>query len=364
MANPDFVIAGGGIIGLSLALELNRRGASVVVLEAGTAARQTSSAAAGMLAVTDPANPRQLHTLAELSASLYPGFLDRIAGLSGVAVPFQTETTLQECTPADPHALAEPRMLVPGLAPDAPFFRLLQERSVDPRQLAHALRAAVLQTSIALHEHTALESLQINADGVRIETAHDTFHAEKIIDCMGSWSPAPVSPRKGQMLAVAAPPGLDLRSAVRCEAIYIVPRTSGPHAGRLIVGATIEDAGFDLSVHPRDILALNARAVRLIPALAEAQFLESWSGLRPSTADGLPILGASAAQPRYVLATGHFRNGILLAPATAEVVAQTMFGEPTSVNLAPFSPERFRAPEAEDPMVVAASITAHGSRKS
>jgi glycine oxidase len=339
VASSDYLIAGAGIAGLSLALELVSRGASVTVLDAGQALRQTSWAAAGMLAVDDPLNPPALLPLSRLSAALYPEFLDRIADLSGVRVPFQTTATLEAGDPEG--ALADPRELVPALDPGSYRFHLLAERSVDPRQLAAALLAAVRAAGIDLREHTPLERVHANADCVRVQSASGVFAASRLIDCMGSWSPAPVSPRKGQMLAVAIPPGLDLACVVRVPGIYIVPRTEGPNAGRAILGATLEDAGFDLTVHPSDILSLNAKAVELIPALAEAEFLESWCGLRPATADGLPILGATERQPRYVLATGHFRNGILLAPATARIVAQLLLGEEPQVDLEPFSPARF-----------------------
>jgi glycine oxidase len=339
VASPDFVIAGAGIIGLSLALELDRRGASVTVLDAGSAMRQTSSAAAGMLAVDDPANPPGLLPLSRLSASLYPAYLDRLAELSGTHIPFQTTATLESGDAAN--ALPDPRELVTGLQSGEHHFHLLEERSVDPRQLAEALLAAVRATRIDLREHTALKRLAASSDSVRIETSQEPLSASHLIDCMGSWSPAPVAPRKGQMLAVALPPELDLACVVRTPDIYIVPRTAGPNAGRAIVGATIEDAGFDLTVHSVDILTLNAKAVKLLPGLAQAEFLESWSGLRPATNDGLPILGPAPRQPRYILATGHFRNGILLAPATAHVIARLLTGEAVSVDLEPFSAKRF-----------------------
>jgi glycine oxidase len=339
VGSPDYVIAGAGIIGLSLALELNRRGASVTVLDAGSALQQTSSAAAGMLAIDDPLNPSALRPLAALSASLYPAFLDRIAELSGTRVPFQTSTTLEAGDAAN--ALPDPRALVPQLDPGNHRFHLLKENSVDPRQLASALLAAVRATSIDLREHTSLQRIATTPTSVRIHTSAAELEASALIDCMGTWSPAPVSPRKGQMLSVAIPPELDLACVLRTPDIYIVPRTEGPNAGRAIIGATLEDAGFDLTVHSLDILTLNARAVKLLPILANADFLESWSGLRPSTADALPILGAAPRQPRYLLATGHFRNGILLAPATALVIAQLLSNETPSIDLTPFTPTRF-----------------------
>jgi glycine oxidase len=341
MASPDFLIAGAGIIGLSLALELDRRGASVTVLESGEAMRQTSAAAAGMLAVEDPANPSALYPLAQLSASLYPEFLGRLRELSGHPVEFQTHSTLQSCLPEQ--AIGNPRQIVPELAAHTPPFRLLSELSVEPRALGAALRAAVLASRIVLHEHTPLERMKMTADSVIVHSATVKFEAAALIDCMGTWSPAPVTPRKGQMLAVQAPDDFDLDIVVRTDDVYIVPRTRGPNRGRLIIGATVEDAGFDLTVDPRDILLLNARAIALLPKLARATFAESWAGLRPATADGLPLLGTSAAQPRYVLATGHFRNGILLAPATAVVLAELLLNGSPSLDLSPFSPARFEA---------------------
>ena len=338
MAQPDYVIAGAGVIGLSLALELQQRGASVVVLEAGAALKQTSAAAAGMLAVDDPANPPALHPLSTLSAQLYPDFLDRLHDLSGERVPFQTTAALEACDPAE--AFAGSHELVPQLAAETPPFRLREERSVDPRQLGAALRKSITATSVDLREYTALTRVAMQTDGVRVTTTQGEVAASMLIDCMAAWSPAPIRPRKGQMLAVQMPGGFDLGAVVRTEAVYIVPRTEGPDAGRAIIGATIEEAGFDLTVHPKDILSLHAHAVKLLPALESAPFLESWSGLRPATADGLPMLGALPTQPRYVLANGHFRNGILLAPATARVISQLLLGETPAVDLTPFRPDR------------------------
>jgi glycine oxidase len=339
VGTSEYLIAGAGIIGLSLALELERRGTSVTVIDAGHAMRQTSSAAAGMLAVNDPANPPALRPLSEFSARLYPEFLDRLAALSGIRVPFQTTVTLEAGEPEG--ALGEARVIIPGLQPGEHHWHMLDERSVDPRQLAEALLGAVRATRIRLLEQTTLERIVTTPDVVRVQTPGGVLTASKLIDCMGSWSPAPVAPRKGQMLSVKIPEGVDLPCVLRNAEVYIVPRTDGPNAGRAIIGATIEDAGFDLTVHAEDILTLNARAVKLLPALAEAEFLESWSGLRPCTADGLPILGAAPRQPRYVVATGHFRNGILLAPGTARVMAQMLAGEEADIDLTAFSAARF-----------------------
>ena len=339
MGTSEYLIAGGGIIGLSLALELDRRGAVVTVIDAGNAMRQTSSAAAGMLAVDDPLNPPALRPLASLSASLYPDFLDRVEALSGERVSFQTTVTLE--SGEENGSLKDQRQVVPGLRQRESHFHLLDERSVEPRQLADALRAAVMATRIDLREQTGLQRVRTTDSCVRGETSGDNFEVAKLIDCMGTWSPAPVKPRKGQMLAVTIPSGMELSCVVRTPDVYIVPRTEGPNAGRAIIGATIEDAGFDLKVKPQEILRLHAKAVELLPELEGAEFVESWSGLRPATTDGLPILGAAPRQPRYLLATGHFRNGILLAPATAVVMAQALAGETPIIDLSAFAAGRF-----------------------
>jgi len=338
----DIVIAGAGIIGLSLALELERRGAKVVVLEAGKPLAQASIAAAGMLAAEDPEHPEALRPLARLSAALYPEFLDSLEARTGQRVAFQTAYTLQASASGPPAAINE---LLPQLVSGGQSFTLLDERSVDPTELAAALYDAVRISSIGLREETGLTRVACSRDGVQVQTTGETVAADFLVDCMGAWSPAPVAPVKGQMLAVTLPPSLPLEAVVRTPAVYIVPRTTGPNAGRAIIGATVEHAGYNRQVHPRDILTLNARATALLPSLAEAHFIESWSGLRPGTADGLPILGAVANQPRYMLATGHYRNGILLAPATARVIAQLLEGETPDVDLDAFSPARFRAKE-------------------
>jgi glycine oxidase len=148
------------------------------------------------------------------------------------------------------------------------------------------------------------------------------------------------------MLAIAIPPTLSLPLVVRTHGMYIVPRTTGPNAGRAIIGATIEDAGFDKIVHTADIAHLRDLAAALLPALADAPQLEVWAGLRPSTPDGLPFLGRSDDHRNQFVAAGHYRNGILLAPATAHVMAQMISNQPTAIDLSDYSPNRVLASSA------------------
>jgi glycine oxidase len=351
-SDHDICIAGAGVMGLSLALELHHRGMAVTVLDQSSPLSEASIAAAGMLAASDPHNPHQLHPLANLSLSLYPNFLDRLRVLSGIRVPFQTHTTLQALPAGVPSTGSELTAedlahLLPALNPGSHRFILLDEHSLDPRQLATALLAAVRATTIDLRHNTPVLSTRSVSNAIEIQIPTGILHAKQFVDCTGAWASITsrlpnlqVTPKKGQMLAVTLPPSLPLHFVVRTPNIYIVPRTSGPNAGRAIIGATIEDAGFDKTLHPSDIAHLHSLASALLPPLADAPQLEAWAGLRPATPDGLPLLGALPAQPSHFIATGHYRDGILLAPATAHVMAELLSGKSPSIDLTPFSPAR------------------------
>jgi glycine oxidase len=317
-ATPDVLIAGAGIIGLSLALELHARGASVLVIERDTALSHASTAAAGMLAVHDLHNPPALLPLSQMSAELYPAFLARIEKLSGIAVPFHTDTALQYHRNGSIDRLAE--------------------HSLDPRQLATALITAIPATGIDLRERCEFQPSPVSP-------------AQVIIYTTGAWLPngldqaLPIRPRKGQMLRVQLPPALrGLHEVRRSDDIYIVPRTLGPQAGTALIGATIEDAGFDTSTHPRDLTHLRTLAATLLPELADesaAPQLEAWAGLRPHAPGHLPVLGPLEPGSHHLIATGHYRNGILLAPATAILLADLIQAKPPTLDLTPFSPSRF-----------------------
>ncbi|HEY6414254.1 MAG TPA: FAD-dependent oxidoreductase [Edaphobacter sp.] len=349
---PDICIAGGGIIGLSLALELHHRGARVTILDQGSPLSQASTAAAGMLAVSDPENPPQLSPLSRLSISLYPDYLARLFDLSGLHVPFQTNATLQVLaheTLASSNTLTAEELshLLPQLVPGDRRFTLLEEHSLDPRELARALLAAVRATTIDLRPHTPIRMVRSFNQPIEVHTSTNTFHPAIFVDCTGAWaitaSRLPhlrVTPRKGQMLAVSLPPSFPLHFVVRSPEIYVVPRTGSPAPTRAIIGATVEDAGFDTTVHPSDIARLRSQAAKLLPSLAHAPELETWAGLRPATPDGLPILGPLPSQINHLLATGHYRNGVLLAPATAQVIAQLIYNETPSIDLSSYSPGR------------------------
>lgn len=324
LSHSDVTVVGAGVIGLSLALELHGRGARVTVLERGLAGAQASWAAAGMLAAQDPHNPPQLRPLSDLSAQLYPAFLQALEECSGLSVPFQTDRTQQTL-------------------PDGNVIEL-REHSLDPRQLAIALLTAVQRAGVTLRQGTASPAAHPAAE-LRPSAAGIVVHAT------GAWA-AGAAPRKGQMLRVQMTPDRMLEEVYRSECVYVVPRTRGPQAGTALIGATVEDAGFDTATCADDLATLRRLAANLVPhhpELADSgqtPIVEAWAGLRPATPDGLPLLGAlpdrsGTRQQRHFIAAGHFRNGILLAPATAVLMADLLEGHQPPLDLAPFTPARF-----------------------
>jgi len=351
MRTSDVVIAGAGIIGLATALELSAHGLQVTVLERGEVMREASWAAAGMLAAHDPDNPPALASLAEYSLAHYPAFLARVQQLSGLAVPLRTHTTLQAVRPGTPGILspAELAELVPGIAP-GDYLRL-DEHSLDPRDLCAALPLACAEAGVQILTHTPLPSIHRTPDWIDFHLPGEVLRARFLIECRGAWaegtstpsihgSAPSVLPRKGQICCVTLPEGGLLPHVVRTHDVYLVPRGDG----RVIVGATVEDAGFDKQVHAPAIEALFARACALWPPLAQGCITDSWAGLRPATPDGLPILDVAAVN--CWVAAGHYRNGILLAPGTARVMRQFVLGQPREIDHEPFRAGRFAAVEA------------------
>jgi len=349
----DVIIIGGGIIGLSLAVELRKRQVRVLVVERGEPGREASYAAAGMLADWGMEIPPPLQALATASAKMYPEFVHELQDESGSEVDLRDQGTILflsaprasdafDCSRAQlaPDRCSE---LEPGLAhPTLPAL-YLKERSVDPRALTLAvLKAAKHRLADIASGTTATEIVVSAGRTAGVKTDKTTYGAPLVVNCAGAWSGQlaphhfPSRPVKGQMLSLIGGP--QLRHVLRAPEVYLVPRSDG----RLLVGATVEEAGYDKRTHAAAIESLHQAAVRLIPALANARRHEIWAGLRPGTPDDLPILGATST-PGYFVATGHFRDGILLAPITARLVAQVVTGAKPEYDLAAFSPQRFPA---------------------
>jgi glycine oxidase len=342
---PDIIIVGAGIIGISLALELRTRGAAVTVLDRAKPGQEASSAAAGMLAASDPETPAALRAFAMESARLYPEFLGKLEKLSGIDADYRRQGTiiLQDLNehyefPSEWRNLSatEVAAMEPALKSDGHAAYWLAEDSVDPVLLMKAAVRAAEISGVKILSSSEVNNIRSTGTQVEVAGPDVRLSAKIVIDCRGAWSGAPVVPKKGQMLYLHPQrPGI-LQHVVRAPGAYIVPRSSG----RILVGTTVEDAGFDKSVQPKTIERLHNAAAKYVPELSSASVSESWAGLRPGTPDDLPIMG-STETPGLFIASGHFRNGILLAPLTATVMADLVEGKPPVHNIAVFSPTRF-----------------------
>ena len=346
----DAIIVGAGIIGLSLAIELRKQGLHVLVVEKGEPGREASWAAGGMLVASGPETLPPLQLLAAASARMYPEFVHELEDESGLKIDLRSEGTLLLDPAADsgfrdahllPASLQElePNLVLTG---NAPLF--LNEQTVDPRDLVAAAVAAARHRGIDFSSGDKVLAVEVS-DGktIGIRTNKTRFVGGVVINCAGAWAGQigphafPTRPVKGQMLCVAVPEKDLIRHVIRTPGVYVIPRTNG----RLLIGATVEEAGFDKQTVSATIQKLRKAALDLVPKLADARILEAWAGLRPGTPDGLPILGTTST-PGYFVAAGHFRDGILLAPVTAEVVGTIVAGRVPQFELAGFSPARFQ----------------------
>ena len=198
-----------------------------------------------------------------------------------------------------------------------------------------AALAAARNLGVEIRGHTAVTEIRAHDNSVEVLTEAENHAAASVVDCRGAWFGTPVRPRKGQMLYVQPQFGL-LQHVLRAPEVYIVPRSSG----KILIGATVEDVGFDKSVDPSAIQQLLNAAEKYLPELASAPITHSWAGLRPGTPDDLPIIGPTDAS-RVFVATGHFRNGILLAPITAQIMADLVGGRPSPMDISAFATDRF-----------------------
>lgn len=351
MQSFDAIIAGGGIIGVSLALELRKRGLSVLVLDRGQPGAEASTAGAGMLVASEMEGPPELRELARLSAAMFPHFVQQAEGASGIRVDFHRAGAIRLSTaslPGDPAALTDTELaaLEPALNGSSLRAHFVEEDAVDPRTLMPALVESLKRADAHIHAGSEVVEVTEQFGGVTgVRTPQTAFAASIVVNCCGAWAAnvapqVPARPVKGHMLALIPAEAPLLRHVVRLRDsdLYLVPRRDG----RIAVGSTVEEAGFDKRVVPETIQRLHQLAADLIPGLGEAKMHAAWTGLRPGSPDKLPIMGATSTRGLFV-ATGHFRNGILLAPATALLMADLITGSTPCIAFTPFVPERFRA---------------------
>lgn len=345
MNSWDVIVAGAGICGLSAAQELRERGASVLVLERGQPGCEASTAAAGMLAATDPETPAALQELALAAAGAYPAWVNTLQSRSGIDVDFrrQGSIVLGEENPAQNYqrlSEEELRRLEPSLeAKGYPAFYVAED-CIDPVLLMRALMRAAELSGVELMTGVEVHKMRWTGSDAEVATNSGGFRAQAAVKCLGAWSGTPVKPRKGQMMYLQPRRGGLLQHVVRAPGAYIVPRSSG----KILVGTTVEDVGFDKTVVPETIRRMHESASEYVPELAHAQIFETWSGLRPGTPDDLPVIGP-AEEKNVFIASGLFRNGILLAPMVATVMADLVAGNATPLDISAFSPARFALKE-------------------
>jgi glycine oxidase len=373
---PDAVVVGGGVIGLSSAWRLAQGGASVTVVDAEEAGA-ASDVAAGMLAPVTEARlgEEPLLALNRASWARWPAFAAEVAGAAGRSIGYRADGTLVVALDADDRAALdeladrhrvmglevtplrgrEARGLEPGLAPGVRGGLLAAgERSVDPPALVAALRSAARAAGAAVVDGTVARvtvDAGGRAAGVVLATG-DALAAGTVvlaagcrsgsIDGVPDASRPPVRPVKGQILTLRQDPAdplvsRTLRGLVRGSSIYLVPRDDG----RVVVGATVEERGWDRRATAGGAYELLRDALALVPGLDDAELVAVRTGLRPGSPDDLPMVGPSAMEG-LVVATGHHRNGILLTPITADAVAAAVLGGPgPGPEVAPCDPRRF-----------------------
>ena len=376
-------IIGAGVVGLGIAWRLATRGVNVSVFDRGAAGSGATRAAAGMLAACAEAEPGEeaLVALGRESQARWPSFAEELKQASGVDVDLRREGTLVIALTADDQArlfhhlefqrkldlplrwisAAETRKREPHLAGKlAGAVFAPEDHQVDNRKLAAALLIAARGAGASIHEHTPVEAISSHGrhvDGVML--GDGTRHAaDVVVLAAGAWSRSiagsiaglspqalpPVRPIKGQMLALRMDPAAPLVTHVIWgPGIYMAPRLDG----RLIMGATVEEKGFDTALTAGGLLTLLEAAWRVIPAIEELPIDEMWVGHRPGSRDDAPILGPGPLDG-LIYATGHHRNGILLAPVTADAIARLVLDGTLDPAIRPFGIERFTPAKAAE----------------
>lgn len=364
---PDVIIVGGGVIGLLSAWRLAQAGLSVEVFEKSDPATESSWAGLGVLSPqAAPGRPREYVKLAQASLALYPALADELRAQTNIEIDLRCEGLFHlalddaevEAFRADAQMQSEAGVPVrwlsaleaceiePGIS-DAVrgALHFQQGWQVDNQRLNSALVMALAGAGVKVHAWQAVTRVVSDGGRVRgVQVGGATHHADWVVAAAGAWSGTiaglslPVRPAKGQalMLDASGIAGFTVSHVVDSRLGYIVPRRNG----RLLVGATVEDAGFDKQVDERAIQQLLAGAAQVMPALTEAQVRETWAGLRPRSADDLPLLGPVPGSEGLIAASGHFRNGILLAPITAQLVTDWVTGRPLNADAERFSPKR------------------------
>jgi glycine oxidase len=372
MKTFDVVIAGGGLIGGAIALELAQAGLRVGLFERGEPGREASWASAGILSPA-PESPGMIPMvpLGKASMDLYPGFVANVEEISGQSVGFRPFGTMDALFSRDAprdlstlialhHGLglkAEPlrpedaRELEPALNANVEAAALRpEEASIDNRALIRAVLESARKSGAEIFPEHAVDAIRREGGrctGLRVRD--ENVAAEWTVVAAGCFSGsiagaeayAPVRPAKGQMVSLRAAE-IKIERVLWSEKVYLVPRNDG----RILAGATVEYVGFDKQVTAGAVNKILSDAIELAPGLANARIEETWAGLRPDSPDHLPILGPTDLEG-LLMATGHFRSGVLLTPITARLVREWITEQRVSVDWERLSPMRFAAARRE-----------------
>jgi len=327
----DILIVGGGVIGLGSALELALGGATVTVLERGTCGGESSWAGGGILSPLLPWDyPAAVTDLTQLSCRLYPEWVARVAEISGidpeyrvsglrVLPPFGAERAVQWCAGQGVR-----------LEQDGEGLWLPDVAQVRNPRLMKALRLALERMGARIVERVEVTGIVSTENRVeRLDTTAGPFAAGCYVVAAGAWSKKllgkygvqlDIRPVRGQMLLYRAQPGM-LRHIILQNGTYLIPRVDG----HILVGSTLEDVGFDKATTGEARAELHARALGMLPQLAQAEFIKHWAGLRPGSPDNVPIIAQHPQLENLFLNSGHFRYGVTMAPASAKILANRLF---------------------------------------
>lgn len=357
---------GGGIVGCSIAFYLAKAGVRPLVLEKTSIAAEASSGGAGLLSAQAHTNERgALFDLKLASRTLYADLADELRERTEMDIEYRKIGHVVPAFSADAAAAVRARVAwqrADGLP--AQWLTTVEAREIEPGLPAgihgagwfpednhinntaatQALAGAVARMGGALRVECPVADLVRDGDRIAgVRTAREIISAAEVVLAAGAWTgqfeaaagiPLPVFPAKGQIV-VARLPEAATRHVVY-EDVYVIPRATGEH----IIGSTVEYVGFDKRVTLEAIAGLLGEATKLVPTLRDAEMVATYGCLRPASADGLPLLGRVTGRPGLVVATGHFRNGILLAPITGVLIADLIAKGRTNIPLAPFRPDR------------------------